>query len=48
MYPNNISENDKLPVIIDIHGGGWMYGDKGLNENYCRALSDRGLSLIHI
>jgi len=24
MYPNNISENDKLPVIIDIHGGGWM------------------------
>ena len=42
MYPNNISENDKLPVIIDIHGGGWMYGDKGLNENYCRALADRG------
>ena len=40
--PNNISENDKLPVIIDIHGGGWMYGDKGLNENYCRALADRG------
>ena len=30
MYPNNISENDKLPVIIDIHGGGWMYGIKGL------------------
>lgn len=46
MYPNNISENDKLPVIIDIHGGGWMYGDKGLNENYCRALADRGYVVL--
>lgn len=48
MYPNNISENDKLPVIIDIHGGGWMYGDKGLNENYCRALADRGYVVLDI
>ena len=48
MYPNNISENDKLPVIIDIHGGGWMYGDKGLNENYCRALVDRGYVVFDI
>lgn len=48
MYPNNISENDKLPVIIDIHGGGWMYGDKGLNENYCRALADRGYVVFDI
>ncbi len=48
MYPDSISENDKLPVIIDIHGGGWMYGDKGLNENYCRALADRGYVVFDI
>ena len=21
-----------LPVIVDIHGGGWMYGDRELNQ----------------
>ena len=29
-YPENTSE--KLPVIIDIHGGGWMYGTKEINK----------------
>lgn len=48
MYPNSISKGDKLPVIIDIHGGGWMYGDKGLNENYCRALADKGYVVFDI
>lgn len=31
-----------LPVIIDVHGGGWMYGDKELNKNYCLTLAKRG------
>ena len=48
MYPNSVSSTDKLPVIIDIHGGGWMYGDKGLNENYCRALASRGYVVFDI
>lgn len=48
MYPNSISKGDKLPVIIDIHGGGWMYGDKGVNENYCRALADKGYVVFDI
>lgn len=35
--------NDKaLPVIIDIHGGGWMYATKDLNEYYCRELANKG------
>ena len=38
----------KLPVIIDIHGGGWMYGDKQLNEYYCRALADRGFIVFNL
>ena len=39
-YPKN--REGKLPVIIDIHGGGWMYGDKELNKNYCHNLVKRG------
>lgn len=39
-YPK--SAEGKLPVIIDVHGGGWMYGDKELNKNYCHHLAKRG------
>ncbi len=33
-YPQGTKRSAKLPVIIDIHGGGWYYGDKELNKNY--------------
>lgn len=33
---------EPLPVIIDIHGGGWMYATKDLNEYYCRELANKG------
>ena len=46
-YPKG-AENKSLPVIIDIHGGGWMYATKDLNENYCRALADRGFTVFSI
>ena len=39
---------EKLPVIIDIHGGGWMYAEKDLNEYYCKALADRGYTVFNI
>lgn len=39
-YPEGTQ--DKLPVVIDIHGGGWMYGDKELNKPYCLTLAKRG------
>lgn len=45
-YPREIT--DSLPVIIDIHGGGWMYADKGLNEYYCKSLADRGFVVFNI
>lgn len=47
-YPEEVSEGERLPVVIDIHGGGWMYGDKNLNENYCRAIASRGYAVISI
>ena len=48
MYPDNASAQDKLPVIIDIHGGGWMYADKDLNDNYCLGLASRGYVVFSI
>ncbi len=30
-----------LPTIVDIHGGGWMYGDRELNRAYCMYLLRR-------
>ncbi|MCI8518312.1 MAG: alpha/beta hydrolase [Hungatella sp.] len=37
-----------LPVIVDIHGGGWMYGNKELNEYYCMDLAARGFVVIDL
>lgn len=47
-YPKGMAADEKLPVIIDIHGGGWMYATKDLNEYYCRALADRGFTVFSI
>ncbi len=45
-YPENAV--GKLPVIIDIHGGGWMYGDKELNKMFCLNLAKRGFAVFNI
>ncbi len=37
-----------LPVIIDVHGGGWLYGNKELNRFYCMSLATRGFAVISI
>ena len=31
-----------LPLIVDIHGGAWVFGDKDLNLNMCMHLAKRG------
>ena len=38
----------KLPVIIDIHGGGWAYGDKELNKIYCLTLTKKGYVVFNM
>ena len=47
-YPENTKETDTLPVIIDIHGGGWMYGDKELNKYYCLELASKGFVVFNM
>lgn len=45
-YPEDTKE--KLPVIIEIHGGGWMYGTKDLNKIYSEYLAKRGFVVFNI
>ncbi|MGN0554704.1 MAG: alpha/beta hydrolase, partial [Candidatus Fimenecus sp.] len=43
-YPEG--ETEKRPVIIDIHGGGLMYGDKDINRIYASRLAAKGYIVI--
>lgn len=45
-YPEGTTEN--LPVIIDVHGGGWLYGYKEINKYYCLKLAEKGFLVASI
>lgn len=45
-YPEGSSK--KLPVIFNIHGGGWDYGTKELNKYFCMHLALEGFTVINI
>ncbi|MBO4554688.1 MAG: alpha/beta hydrolase [Clostridia bacterium] len=48
VYRPKDSGKAKLPVIFDIHGGGWYYGDKELNAYYCKYLTKNGFAVVDI
>jgi acetyl esterase/lipase len=37
----------KLPVIVSIHGGGWVYGGKEINQFYCMSLAENGFAVVN-
>lgn len=37
----------KLPVLIDLHGGGWVYGDKELYQFYCMEMAQHGFAVVN-
>ena len=41
-------EEKTRPVILDIHGGAWIYGDKDLNDNFCYHLAKEGFNVISL
>ena len=41
------AEEGKLPVIVSVHGGGWVYGDKELYQFYCMSLAQRGFAVVN-
>ena len=36
-----------LPVIVSIHGGAWVYGDKERYQWYCMSLAQRGFVVVN-
>lgn len=37
----------ELPVIVSVHGGGWVYGDKERYQFYCMSLAQRGFAVVN-
>lgn len=40
-------EIGKLPVIVIVHGGGWVYGDKSVYQFYGMSLAQRGFAVVN-
>ena len=47
VYRPKQAQGEDLPVIISVHGGGWMYGDKERYQYYCMSLAQRGFAVIN-
>ncbi len=45
--PKNVDIVNKLPVIVSVHGGGWVYGTKEVYQFYCMNLAQRGFAVIN-
>lgn len=38
---------EKLPVIVSVHGGGWVYGDKNRYQFYAMSLAQQGFAVVN-
>lgn len=38
---------EKLPTIVSIHGGGYVYGSKEIYRRYCMDLARRGFTVVN-
>ena len=47
VYRPRKKEGKRLPVIVSIHGGGWVYGDKERYQYYCMSLAQRGFAVVN-
>lgn len=47
VYRPKSAEGQKLPVIVSVHGGGWVYGDKERYQFYCMSLAQRGFAVVN-
>ncbi len=47
VYRPKASAGQRLPVIISVHGGGWVYGDKERYQYYCMSLAQHGFAVVN-
>lgn len=43
----NIDTTKKNPVIVNIHGGGWVYGTKEVYQYYLMSLAQKGFTVVN-
>lgn len=47
VYRPRERKEEILPVIVSVHGGGWVYGDKDKYQYYCMAMAQRGFAVVN-
>lgn len=47
VYRPKEAKEQVLPVIVSVHGGGWVYGDKERYQFYCMNLAQRGFAVVN-
>ncbi len=47
VYRPGAAGDRPLPVIVSVHGGGWVYGDKERYQYYCMDLARRGFAVVN-
>ncbi len=47
VYRPKASEGMLLPVIVSVHGGAWVYGDKERYQYYCMSLAQNGFAVVN-
>lgn len=47
VYRPRAAEGSLLPVIVSVHGGGWVYGSKEVYQFYCMSLAQRGFAVVN-
>lgn len=47
VYRLKEAAGQKLPVIINVHGGGWVFGAKEFNQYYCMSLAQHGFAVVN-
>lgn len=46
-WPKGIDEKDRLPVIVSVHGGGYVYGSKEVYQFYAASLARQSFVVIN-
>ena len=47
VYRPRAAGDRPLPVIVSVHGGAWVYGDKERYQDYCMSLAQRGFAVVN-
>ncbi|MDD3402779.1 MAG: alpha/beta hydrolase [Hespellia sp.] len=47
VYRPKEKQGELLPVLINVHGGAWVYGDKERYQYYCMSLAQQGFAVVN-